>query len=228
MPPAEILELGSGHGGFVALLRQCGFNATGLEISPWVVDFARKTFGVPMRLGPVEDQKINPGSLDVIALMDVLEHLPDPAGTMRCCLKLLKPDGILVIQTPRFPGNKSYDEMVSDKNRFLEMLQKEEHLYLFSEQSICRFFHDLGCDCLLFEQAFFPHYDMFVIVSQIPTALHSKEEIDRGLSSTRGGRIIQALLDKDESSRQVAKRLQESEADREARLEQINELTRRL
>jgi glycosyltransferase involved in cell wall biosynthesis/2-polyprenyl-3-methyl-5-hydroxy-6-metoxy-1,4-benzoquinol methylase len=225
-PPARILEVGSGHGGFVALLRQSGFDATGLEISPWVVDFARKTFDVPMLLGPVEVQEIDPGSLDVIALMDVLEHLPDPLDTMRRCLKLLKPDGLLVIQTPRFPENKSYNEMISEKNRFLEMLRKDEHLYLFGEQSIRQLFHNLGSDCLLFEQAFFPHYDMFVIVSQIPPTLHSKDEIDSGLSSTRGGRIIQSLLDKDESSRQVTQRLQESMADGEARLGQINELTR--
>jgi 2-polyprenyl-3-methyl-5-hydroxy-6-metoxy-1,4-benzoquinol methylase len=30
-----------------------------------------------MLVGPVEDQKIPSGSLDVIALMDVLEHLPE-------------------------------------------------------------------------------------------------------------------------------------------------------
>ena len=47
-----------------------------------------------MLLGPVEDQQIEPGSLDVIALMDVFEHLPDPVSTMRHCLRLLRPDGI--------------------------------------------------------------------------------------------------------------------------------------
>src|SRR5512136_2035132 len=73
LPPAKVLELGSAHGGFVAMLRWAGFDATGLELSPWVVNFARRTFDAPMLLGPVEDQAIAQGSLDAIALMDVLE-----------------------------------------------------------------------------------------------------------------------------------------------------------
>src|SRR5262245_33415038 len=32
-PPARVLELGSGHGGFVAMLGWAGFDAMGLEIS---------------------------------------------------------------------------------------------------------------------------------------------------------------------------------------------------
>lgn len=71
-------------------------------MSAWVVEFARRRFNVPMLFGPVEGQQIAPGSLDLIALMDVLEHLPDPAGTMLHCLSLLRPDGVLMIQTPRY------------------------------------------------------------------------------------------------------------------------------
>ena len=41
LPPGKVLELGSAHGGFVALLRWAGFDTTGLELSPWVADYAR-------------------------------------------------------------------------------------------------------------------------------------------------------------------------------------------
>ncbi len=97
LPPAKSLELGCSHGGFVALLQQVGYDATGLEMSPWVVEFARNTFSIPMRLGPLEEQDIPPGSLDIINLFDVMEHLPDPKTTIKQCFSLLKPNGILVI-----------------------------------------------------------------------------------------------------------------------------------
>ncbi|MGQ9532551.1 MAG: class I SAM-dependent methyltransferase, partial [Desulfotomaculales bacterium] len=97
LPPGRVLELGCGHGGFVALLRWAGFEAIGLELSPWVVGFARQTFGIPTLLGPVENQVIEPSSLEAIVLMDVLEHLPNPLSTLRHCLELLKQDGIFVI-----------------------------------------------------------------------------------------------------------------------------------
>jgi 2-polyprenyl-3-methyl-5-hydroxy-6-metoxy-1,4-benzoquinol methylase len=242
LSPGQVLEIGSAHGGFVALLRWAGFDATGLELSPWVVAFARDTFGVPMLLGPVEGQQIESGSLDAIVLMDVLEHLPDPASTMRHCLSLLKPNGVLIIQTPCLPEGRSYEDMVAQHDPFLKMLVEEEHLYLFSRHSIQELFHRLGVNYLAFEPAIFAHYDMFLVVSRAPLAVEPPAKIERALSSTLGGRLIQAMLDLDDQFHDLKQRhaarldqiqeltrlLQESEADRAARLDQIQELTRLL
>jgi 2-polyprenyl-3-methyl-5-hydroxy-6-metoxy-1,4-benzoquinol methylase len=242
LPPAQVLEIGSAHGGFVAMLRWAGFDAMGLELSPWVVEFARGTFGVPILLGPVEDHEIEPSSLDLIVLTDVLEHLPDPVGTMRHCLSLLKPDGILIIQTPCLPEGRSYEDMVTQHDPFLKMLVEEEHLYLFSQHSIQELFHRLGVNHLAFEPAIFAHYDMFLAVSRAPLAVEPPAEIERALSSTLSGRLIQAMLDLDDQLHdlkqrhaaqldqihELARLLQESEADRAARLDQIHELTRLL
>lgn len=218
LPPGQVLELGSGHGGFVALLHWAGFDATGLELSSWVVQFARETFGMPMLLGPVEDQQIKPASLDMIVLMDVLEHLPDPVSTMRHCLEMLKPNGILVIQTPCLPEGRSYEDLVAQSDPFLELLKEKEHLYLFSQRSIREFFGRLEVDYFAFEPAIFAHYDMFLVVSQSPMAINLPAEIDRALGATPGGRTIQALLDLDNQIRELTNRHAKSEADRAARL----------
>ena len=157
LPPARVLEVGSGPGAFVALLRWAGLDATGLELSPWVVDYSRRTFDVPVLAGPVEDQEIEHQSLDAIVMMDVLEHLPDPVGTMRRCLRLLKREGVLIVQTPRLPHGKSYQRLVDDADPFLEMLKADEHLHLFSDQSVRRFFSELGVNEVVFEPAIFAH-----------------------------------------------------------------------
>ncbi|MDD5558611.1 class I SAM-dependent methyltransferase [Candidatus Methylomirabilis sp.] len=194
LPPARVLELGSGHGGFVSLLRWAGFEATGLELSPWVVEFARRRFDVPMLLGPVEDQQIEPRSLDVIAMMDVLEHLPDPTATVRHCSNLLKPNGLLIIQTPRYPEGKSYQELVTRNDRFLEMLKPMDHVYLFSRHSIREFFTRLGYAHMQFEPAIFPHYDMFFAVSRAPLVPNTTTAIKAGLRLAPGRRLVQAFL----------------------------------
>ncbi|WP_133716047.1 class I SAM-dependent methyltransferase [Methylocaldum gracile] len=228
LPPAKTLELGCAHGGFVALLKQVGFDSSGLELSPWVVNFSRQTFNVPVVCGPVEKQQIERESLDVVVLMDVLEHLADPLGTMQHCLSLLKQDGLLVIQTPRYPTETTYPEMVDRSDRFLEMLQEHEHLYLFSQDSIRELFRRLGARYIAFEPAIFAHYDMFLVVSRQPLSVNTQVKIDEFLSSTPENRIVQALLDADGRARQLDLRLRESEADRNARLGQINELTQLL
>ncbi len=117
LPPAKVLELGCAHGSFVALLKQAGYEASGVEMSPWVVAFGQETFGVPIRIGPIESLNVPPASLDAIALMDVLEHLPDPTATMRHCLELLKPEGLLLIQTPQFKEGMRYEALVEANAR---------------------------------------------------------------------------------------------------------------
>ena len=135
VPPAKTLELGAAHGGFVALLRLAGFDAKGLELSPWIADYARRTFGVPMLQGSIERQPLEPGSLDVVAMMDVIEHLPDPIGTLRACVRLLKPDGVLFVQTPQYPESASLEQLQATGATFVQHLRPQEHLHLFSRRA---------------------------------------------------------------------------------------------
>lgn len=220
LPPGRTLELGSAHGAFVALLHWVGFQATGLEVDPWIVGFAQETFQVSMLLGPIEKQTLSPHSLDIIFLFDVLEHLPDPEGTIRHCLPLLKNDGIFILQTPSFP-EIAYAELKAQKHRFLEMMIPEEHLYLFSPASIPELFRRLGFTHLQFEPAIFAHYDMFLCAGQAPFSAHSQKEIDQVLSASPNGRMIQALLDTHNNLQSLAEKYAASEADRAARLEVI-------
>ena len=240
LPPAKVLELGCAQGSFVALLHQTGYDSCGVEMSPWVVEFGKQTFGVPIFVGPVEKLDMPAGSLDVIALMDVLEHLPDPAATMAHCLRLLKPNGLLLIQTPQFKEEMNYAELVATKGAFLEVLKADEHLFLFSDHSVRLLFKQLGADHIQFEPAIFGLYDMFFAVSRAALQTNTSEKIESYLlSASSSGRLTLAMLDLrkeiDESNTDRAARgeqiqtltamLQESEADRAARGEQIQTLT---
>lgn len=223
LPPGNALELGCAHGGFVALLKRAGFDASGLELSPWVVDFAKKAFDIPMLLGPLEDQSIQPSSLDVIALMDVLEHLPDPPGTMGKALELLKDDGVLLIQTPCYAEGRTYEQMVRENDLFLEQFKANEHLNLFSRTSARELFRRLGTEHVAFEPPMFG-YDMFILVSRRPLKTHDQAQIEQALCATPDGRMIQALLDGDDRLRILQEQHHQTEADRARRLELIERL----
>lgn len=225
VPPGKVLELGCAHGSFVALLKQCGFDAIGLEMSPWVVDYGRRTFDIEVLEGPIEKQAILEGTLDAILLMDVIEHLPDPSATMAHCLSLLKPEGILLIQTPDYRPEMVYEDLLSEKAAFLEQLKPREHLYLFSPASITEFFSRLGADYLHFFPAIFEQYDMFFAVSKTPFDFRTEDEIQRALELSRDSRMVRALLDVYEQSMGYVVKLEASEDDREARLKQIDALT---
>jgi 2-polyprenyl-3-methyl-5-hydroxy-6-metoxy-1,4-benzoquinol methylase len=210
LPPSKVLELGCSHGSFVALLRQAGYDATGAEMSSWVVEFGRKTFGVPIAVGPVEDLDIRSGSLDIIVLMDVLEHLSAPVVTMAQCLKLLKPDGLMLLQTPQFREEMNYTVLVETNARFLEMLIPGEHIYLFSDHSVTRLFQQLGAEYIQFEPAIFGHYDMFFAVSRVALQTNKPEQIESTMLSTPSGRLALALLEFRERELKLTQQCQES------------------
>jgi 2-polyprenyl-3-methyl-5-hydroxy-6-metoxy-1,4-benzoquinol methylase len=198
LPPAKVLEIGSGHGGFVALLRQAGFDATGLELSPWVVDFAKKTFDVPMLHGPIEDQSIPPATLDAIVLMDVLEHLPRPLTTIEKCLSLLKPGGVLFVQTPGYPEHTSMAQLQSSGHKFTQMLDPNEHLFLYSRSSARQLFARLQTPYVEFVPAIFHFYDMAFFASRSRIQMLPPGAASECLLATPPGRLIQAMIDQDD------------------------------
>jgi SAM-dependent methyltransferase len=218
LPPAAVLELGSAHGGFVALMRQAGYDATGLEVSPSVVETARRSFGVPMVLGPLEDQTLEPQSLDAVVLMDVIEHLPDPVATLSHCLRLLRPDGLIMVQTPRYPDGRSLEDLRTAGDRFIEQLKPAEHLFLLSERSVRTLLGRLGVSHVAFEPAIFAHYDMFFAASRAPLAETPPEAVINALTATPAGRFVLALMDLDDVRRQAgeehSRRIGELEAER--------------
>jgi len=224
LPPGKSLELGGAHGGFVALLSWAGFDASGLDLSPWMVEFARKTFGVPMLLGPLEEQSLAPGSLDLIAMMDVIEHFPDPEATVRRSLELLKPDGVLVLQTPCYPEGESHEKMLAGPSRFLDQLLPGEHLQLFSRSSVKQFLGRLGLVHVAFEPAIFAHYDMFLVASRQPLTVHDESALAAALTASPPGRLVLSLLDNAARYRELQERNEAAEQDRAARLKIIHEL----
>ncbi|NEO16923.1 MULTISPECIES: methyltransferase domain-containing protein [unclassified Moorena] len=195
LPPAKVLELGCAHGGFVAMMGWAGFDAMGLELSPWVVEFAQQTFKMPILLGPIEDQQLGAELFDAIVLYDVLEHLPDPVATMSHGASLLKEDGIFIVQMPNYEEGKTYSEMVAQKDNFLQLMQPIEHIHLLSRRGVSQFFKNLGFEFLQFEQQLFD-YDMFFVASRQPLVRYTDEQISYYLLKSPSGRMVQALLDK--------------------------------
>lgn len=218
LPPAKSLEIGCGHGGFVSLMKFAGFDAAGTEMSPWVVEYAKNSFNAQVFLGRIEELGLSKKSFDCLILFDVLEHLTDPKTTLQRCAELLKDDGILVIQTPCFrKPDLSYDELVSRKDVFLEMMREWEHLTLFSEKGLKHLLASVGLTSFAIEPHLFP-YDMFVVAGKSSPRINSEDEISDTLQKTSYGRFAQAFLD-------LYKKCKESEKERDARLAVIQDLT---
>ncbi|EMJ65587.1 putative methionine biosynthesis protein MetW [Leptospira weilii str. 2006001855] len=105
-PSGKILDVGCGLGFFVKRIQdqKPGWETTGYEISEKAVQFARDKNGLKnVFSGIVQNSGIAKGSLDIITLWDVIEHIPKPHSLLEYLHSLLKPGGILFLQTPNFP-----------------------------------------------------------------------------------------------------------------------------
>lgn len=95
-----VLDIGCGDGLFFGRLQEFG-DVRGVEADPSLVDptgpFAGQIF-----VGPF-DERYRPGvRFRLIVMLDVLEHLPDPASALRQVRELLDDEGVLVITVPAF------------------------------------------------------------------------------------------------------------------------------
>jgi SAM-dependent methyltransferase len=211
-PPGRALEIGCGHGGFVRLMRELGFDAVGTELSGWVVDFAKQTFDVPVLRGRLETLDLEPG-FACIAAFDVLEHLSDPLDTARRCGDLLAPDGVLLLQTPWYRG----------EGPDWSMFQEDEHIHLFTEAAVRLLLERAGFRDALVRPSLFP-YDMLVVASRGRLHPRTTDEIE-GSADWRLPVAFRSLLDLSRQASRVREDLATADVDRAARLAQVEELT---
>jgi SAM-dependent methyltransferase len=95
----KLLDAGCGPGFFVKAAHDAGYNATGVEVSQFAVDFARDELGLNVCQGQVRSADLPDGPFDVVTLWDVIEHLPDPAQAVADLGNALAPGGVLLLST---------------------------------------------------------------------------------------------------------------------------------
>jgi len=102
---SRALDVGCGGGILSEALAAAGAQVTGIDLAPRVLDVARlhlheSNLAVDYREISVEALATEmPGSFDLVACMELLEHVPDPGGVITACAALLKPGGHLFLST---------------------------------------------------------------------------------------------------------------------------------
>ncbi len=101
---ARLLDVGAAYGFLVEAARREGFDAIGLEPAQGCVAWARRELGVEMVPGSIERASFAEESFDVVTLLDVIEHVVDPALALRQVRRWLRPGGLVVIETGDYQG----------------------------------------------------------------------------------------------------------------------------
>ena len=100
----RLLEMGCGLGHLLGLL-QDDFQCTGIDLIERSIRESRKNAPrATVRQGDATDfSGFDDGTFSAVVALHLVEHLPDPATTIRDIARILKPGGIFLFATPH-PG----------------------------------------------------------------------------------------------------------------------------
>lgn len=124
------IDIGCGAGSLLRAVARAGWRAQGTEIAPQPVQMLRAE-GYDVLLGDAAELELELGAYDVVSLIEVIEHVPEPRALMARAAALLRPGGVLFMTTPHARG-------VSGRVLGLQWsaVSPPEHLQLFSRSGM--------------------------------------------------------------------------------------------
>lgn len=132
LPPGagRVLDIGCGDGAFLEWARAAGWEGIGVDPDPGAVASARSR-GLDVRLGDARVLVDERASFDAVTLSHVLEHVHDPEALLKQIRELLKPGGLLWLDTPNVAstGHRLF-------GRSWRGLEPPRHLVLFTPSSL--------------------------------------------------------------------------------------------
>ena len=130
----RVIDVGCGGGILAEAMAKRGAQVTGIDLAdkPLKVAMLHKLESgveVEYRLASAEDTAAaEPAAYDVVTCMEMLEHVPDPASTVRACAALAKPGGLAVFATIN-RNLKSFVFAIVGAEYVLRLLPKGTHEY---------------------------------------------------------------------------------------------------
>lgn len=127
----RVLDVGCFTGDFLQVLRQRGADVYGVELQAEAVAVANRQLPGRVFAATLESRDFPQLAYDVITLLAVIEHVPDPAAMVDRCCQLLAPGGVLMIETPN-----SGALLARALGKRWPPYAPVEHLHLFSAQAL--------------------------------------------------------------------------------------------
>lgn len=127
-PGDRMLDYGAGTGALVESMRAGGILCDGYEFSKEAREYCRNMRGITLN-SPTEEIPLR--HYHLVTLIEVIEHLRDPQGSLASLRDCLRPGGVLFLTTPNRRGWRAWLE----KDQWQEA-RKKFHLYLYDQASL--------------------------------------------------------------------------------------------
>lgn len=96
--PGSVLDVGCAHGFFLDEARRAGWVIQGVEVSPYAVTAAHER-KIPVIEGSFSSVALPDQQYDAVTFFNSLEHIPEPHEVERRLSRIVRPGGVVVIET---------------------------------------------------------------------------------------------------------------------------------
>lgn len=147
----RVLDVGSGLGAFLRFARdRGGLEVRGVDFSERCVRYAREIHGLEVDQGELVAQQYAAGSFDAVTAWHYLEHVYDPVAELREMHRVMKPGGLLMLETPT---NDVLARLF--RSRWL-YLMPPTHLVHFRPATLTGLVEAAGFEVLAVKRPYFP------------------------------------------------------------------------
>ncbi len=172
----RLLEIGCAYGFFLHEARKY-FDVSGIELAADAAIYCQRS-GLSVLPGVADETTLHrDDTVNVIVMLDVIEHLPDPRGTLVLLSRHLCRGGIIVITTGDFGS-------VAARlcGRYWRLMTPPQHLWFFGRESIFRLAASLG---LMVEHVDFPWkiVPLSLIMFQLRRMVHLSARVQSAAAS---------------------------------------------
>lgn len=133
------LDVGFGDGALITTASEFGYETTGLDLRPSVVESMR-ALGFDAHAVPIESFE-SAARFDVVSMADVLEHMPFPKQALTAARRLLADDGLLFVSMPNMDAFAWRDLDARGTNPYWSEL---EHVHNFGRARLYALLEEMG------------------------------------------------------------------------------------
>jgi 2-polyprenyl-3-methyl-5-hydroxy-6-metoxy-1,4-benzoquinol methylase len=197
--PARWLDVGCGNGDLLAVAKELGYAAVGLEPNTTSAQIARKEFGLEIHEEPLSRfAATGKQSFNIVSFIGLLDLVPDPMSYLRDAARVLSPGGVVFASFPNYHSlstsvQSTYTDHVICRHMYpatlnsyttasVERALKDNGLtveaYWFFGMDIYETINDLQLGVPGFENSAF-HRFLFQNMNTLQAALDKSEQCDK-------------------------------------------------
>jgi 2-polyprenyl-3-methyl-5-hydroxy-6-metoxy-1,4-benzoquinol methylase len=95
----NLLDIGFGEGGMLSVAEKNGWKCFGTELSPQALKYGEE-MGWIVSQDAFSDARFPHEGFDIVTMVELIEHVPNPDFFLETAYNLLRPNGLLFLTTP--------------------------------------------------------------------------------------------------------------------------------